>query len=90
MYFPLKKCSVSISLECIYNTQHIHVPQIQVIYKRDPEESRMTYLNLNLNSRNTNNMILVLLHDSQTVEDKFFKYFTNEKHHQTMCKETGL
>ena len=30
----------------IYNTQHIHVLQIQVIYKRDPEESRMTYLNL--------------------------------------------
>ena len=30
----------------IYNTQHIYEQQIQAIYKRDPEESQMTYLNL--------------------------------------------
>ena len=30
----------------IYNTQHIHVLYIQVIYKRGPEESQIIYLNL--------------------------------------------
>ena len=36
----------SILFENIYNTQLVHVLQIQVKYKRDPEESRMTCLNL--------------------------------------------